>query len=649
MGVMAVYNMDIEEFINAKSYDAGKLVHFNVSVMVDNDFMKAVQEDKDIYLHYPVYDEEGKILKDESKWKYKKLVNARYIWDLIMKKAYDNGEPGIFFYENLNNDNNLWYIENIICTNPCAEYLAGTVYGKNPITNEQLERSNYGGACNLGSVMLQNVVDDPFTPKAKVSYKKLKKAIHSGVKLLDNIIDINNFPNEIYKNYQEAFRTIGLGITGIGDMLCMLNMKYGSKEAIEFTDEIMNFFAKESYKASIDLAKEKGEFPFLDRDKFVKSGFIQKHIKKDKEWKNISNDILKYGIRNAKILSVAPTGTMSLTFGNNCSSGLEPIFSLSYDRKVKIGGQSDENIQIVKMEDYAYKLWKETTEDNIVSEDMFVTAMNLTVHEHIDMLKTIAFHIDMSCSKTINVPTDYPYEDCKKIYEKAWESGIKGCTIFRPNPIRQGILITEQPKAEEKETIDLQRGEWKPKADDTVYYERKIYIGCGKLKLMIGWSNKEQSIQDLYVIRSGQGGCERNLQGMVIAMSGMLRLGGNILNIEKAFEGVGGCNSFISQRVKGEKLSKGSSCGTAILNEIKSFLKEKEQNINKTITDSSVLKPSKTSNVKEIFTKEELEYKKEFGEIAFTKKYNKCPLCGAEISHEGGCLSCKDCGFSKCD
>ena len=210
MGVCSVYNMDIEDFINAKSYDEGKLVHFNVSVMVDDDFMNAVRNDETIFLHFPVYDDKGKILKDESKWKYKKEVQAKYLWDLIMKKAYDNGEPGIFFYENLNRDNTLWYIENVICTNPCAEYLAGTVYGNNPITKEPLKRSDYGGACNLGSVFLHNMIDNPFTNKAKINYERLKKSTHIGVRFLDNIIDINNFPDDIYKNYQEAFRTIGL-------------------------------------------------------------------------------------------------------------------------------------------------------------------------------------------------------------------------------------------------------------------------------------------------------------------------------------------------------------------------------------------------------------------------------------------------------
>ena len=189
--------------------------------------------------------------------------------------------------------------------------------------------------------------------------------------MLDNIVTINNYPDQIYKNYQESFRSIGLGIMGLADMLVMLNLKYGSVEAIEYTDNLMNFIAKNIYKTSIELAKIKGEFPLLDREKFIQSGFIKKHIEKDTEWEEIAKDIKKHGIRNGKMISIAPSGTLSLTFGNNCSSGLEPIFSLSYERKIKFGGQEDSNIQIVQMEDYAYGLWK-TIENRKYSKKQYI-------------------------------------------------------------------------------------------------------------------------------------------------------------------------------------------------------------------------------------------------------------------------------------
>lgn len=627
MGVMNVYNMDIEEFINAKSYDEGKLNHFNVSVMVDNDFIYAVKNNKNIFLHYPVYDNQGKIIKDSTKWKYSKEINAKHLWDLIMKKAYDNGEPGIFFYENLNNDNNLWYIENIVCTNPCAEYLAGTIYGKNPKTHEVLNPNDYGGACNLGSLFLHNYVDSPFTSKAKVNYDKLKSTIHTAVKFLDNIIDINNFPNKIYENYQKNFRTIGLGVTGLADMLTMLNLKYNSKEAQDFVDKLMNFIALNAFKASIELAKEKGEFPYLDRNKYVLSGYLSKHAEKYPEWKSVIDDIKKYGIRNSKIMSVAPTGTLSLTFGNNCSSGIEPIFSLSYDRKVKIGGQSEDNTQIVKMEDYAYYLWQNTKTDNIVNKNVFITAMELSVDDHINMLKHIAYHVDMSVSKTINVPTEYSFEDTKQIYMKAWESGIKGCTIFRPNDIRQGILITDKDKKKNempKSNSVLKRGDILLVNDDVIGKKRKLVTGCGSLHCTAFFDPDTGELVETYLSKGSTGGCNNFMIGLSRMISLCARTGVDIYSIVDQLNSCGICPSYAVRGATKKDTSKGSCCPVAIGNALLDMYKEIRNEL------------GLDENIKENTNKTE------------SKSTNKCPECGEELTFEGGCNICKSCGWSKC-
>lgn len=215
MGVMNVYAMDIEEFVTAKSKDRNKLNHFNVSVMIDDAFMEAVEEDAEINLHFPVYDKNGHIENNPDNWIVSKKISAKYLWDLITRMAYDNGEPGVFFYDNLNKDNNLWYTERIVCSNPCAEYLAGTVFGENE------DPSSFGGACNLGSLMLHKFVVNPFTSRAYIDYDKLKATIHTAVRMLDNIIDVNAFPDPIYEKYQKRFRTIGLGTTGLADMLVM--------------------------------------------------------------------------------------------------------------------------------------------------------------------------------------------------------------------------------------------------------------------------------------------------------------------------------------------------------------------------------------------------------------------------------------------
>lgn len=663
MGVMNVYNMDILEFITAKSYDEGKLNHFNVSVMVDDEFMDAVKNNKTIFLHHPVYSENGKIEKNPDNWKYKKEVNARDIWEEIMKRAYDNGEPGIFFYDNLNNDNNLWYIENIVCSNPCAEYLAGTIYGEDKDGNK-LNSSDFGGACNLGSLFLHNFVDNPFTKDACVDYNKLKNTIFTATRMLDNIIDINNFPDEIYRNYQKSFRTIGLGITGFADMLAMLGMKYNSKEAIDFASKLMNFISLNTYKASIALAKEKGEFPLLDRQKFVESGFIQKHYKNDEnndmadEWLSVMEDILKYGIRNSKMISIAPTGTLSLTFGNNCSSGLEPIFSLEYERKVKMGGQSEENIKIVPMRDYAYGRWLEVKngEDCNVKEDVFITALEMTVDEHVDMLAALAYHVDMSCSKTINVPSEYSFEDTKKIYKKCHELGIKGCTIFRPNEIRQGILISE--KDENKQSVDetishgcygncgscmcstkLPRGHVVDVSEDLVGYKRKLMTGCGSLHFEMYCDEETGLPQETFLNVGSGGGCERNYQFISRLMSLALRAGVSLDDIIDQATSIRPCTSYVNRTKAKNDTSVGTSCPSAIGNALKD-LKKKMPNIF----------PIENMNQKNMPTSSKPANNIVKQEMMSNKPINsaKCPDCGEELSFEGGCNVCKYCGWSKC-
>lgn len=639
MGCLCIYHPDILEFLESKSWDEGKLTHFNLSVLVDDEFMNAVKNNKDVYLRYPCMNEDGKIIYDENKWLTKEKINAKELWDKIMKKAYDTGEYGVLYYDNMNKDNNLHYMETIVTTNPCGEYLSGVLTYNGEVLYDHF------GACNLGSIFLHNFVINPFTKKATIDMMELKNTVRIGVRMLDNIIDINNYPLLNYENYQKSIRTIGLGITGLADLLAMIGIKYGSEESVKITDYLMNEIVKTAYDESCDLAVEKGTFKFLDKEEFVQSNFIRKHCKKDKDWVIIKNKILKHGIRNGRLISVAPTGTLSLSFGNNCSSGLEPIFSLEYDRKIKVGGQDESNIQIYKMRDFAYDKFL-NTKDKDVEEDVFVTAMDLSVKEHLNILSTVAYHTDMSCSKTINVPSDYPFEDTKDIYMKCWEEGIKGCTIFRPNEIRKGILATENENKINEVKEELKRGEWSPIPDDTIYYKRKVYTGCGKLNLFIGYSTSEDRLVEVYTKRSGNGGCEHNIDSTVICMSGMLRLGGTLDNVKRAFDGCGACNSFTRAKCNGKKLSPGKSCATAILNMIETTLKEikgkrVEINLNKEI--------KKEEPKQNIFSDEEIKFLKEYGDISFAQKYNKCPQCGEKLEHVGGCITCNNCSFSKCE
>lgn len=640
MGVMSVYHPDIEEFINAKSYEAGRLVHFNLSVMVDDAFMNAVKNDETIMQHFPVYNKYGVIENSPDNWTHQKEVNARYLWDLIMKKAYDNGEPGIFQYDAMNRDNNLWYQERIVCSNPCGEYLAGTVYGNNPQTGEPLNPDDYGGACNLGSLFLHNFVDEPFTEVARIDTEKLKNAIGIAVRFLDNIIDVNKFPDVIYQNYQKAFRTIGVGVTGLGDMLVMMGLKYNSDEAQFFVNGLMNFIAKEIYKASIELAKERGRFPFFSK-KIVESGFLQKHADGDAEWKEIVEDIKKYGLRNGKMMAIAPTGTLSLTFGNNCSSGLEPIFSLEYERKVKMHGQSDDDIEIKTMRDYAYGKWLEFKDDPrcVVGKDVFVTALDMDVQDHINMLAVIAYHVDMSCSKTINVPTDYSFEKTKEIYEKCWELGIKGCTIFRPNEIRQGIMITDSGSKKEanNQGYELGRG-FIIKADDNcVGLKRTLQTGCGTLHCSAFFDPDTGDALELYLSRGSTGGCALFMTGLSRMVSLSLRGGVDIYSIVDQLQSAGVCPSYAVRSATKHDTSKGSCCPTAIGYALLDMYNEMQEIIGVENDDDEVV-------VKAV-------QQKSHDKVEFTEEPegSKCPECGEPLLHEGGCDICKSCGYTHCD
>lgn len=644
MGVLSIYSMDIEDFITAKSKDPTRLNHFNISVMVDDDFMEAKNKGEDIWLHYPVYDQDGRILKDPSKWIYKKKINARYLWDLIVKEAYSTGEPGVFFETTMNKDNNLWYIENIVCTNPCAEYLAGTVYGVDPQTGRKLNPAEFGGACNLGSLFLHNFVENPFTSKAALNYDLLAETIKIAVRFLDNIIDVNNYPSSIYKNYQMAFRTIGLGVTGLADMLCMLGLKYNSQQAQRFVWDLMNFIALNAYRASIELAKEKGSFPFLDKEKFTQSGYLQKHAQISDDWKKVIDDIKAYGIRNAKLISIAPTGTLSLVFGNNCSSGIEPIFAKEMIRKIEFEGQVD----TVKLRDYAYDLWL-SMKNKDIGEDVFVTTADMSVNDHIDMLKNITFHVDMGVSKTINLPSDYPFESAKEVYDKCWQAGIKGCTIFRPNPVRQGILSTADEKKKEsevkrdevkKDTVQLQRGTIIEVCDDVIGKKRKLMTGCGTLHCIAFFDPITGDLLETYFAKGSAGGCQSFMVGLSRLISLAARGGVDIHEIIDQLRSTPVCPSYAIRKTTKHDTSKGVCCPDAIANALEEMYQEVLYELGLTESEGKYGKNTSLNS--------DNEYISNYGEIAYAKTTGKCPQCKQDLENIEGCLTCRACGWTKC-
>ena len=615
MGVLNVYHPDILTFINAKSADSQRLCHFNLSVMVDDAFMRAVMNGDDVTLHWPVYDGISHIITDPSQWKITKTISAKYLWDEIMQRAYDNGEPGIMFYDTMNNGNPLQWTETITQTNPCNEYLAGLVFG------QELPPDQYGGACNLGSLMLQNFVLNPFTPDAVIDMAELRSVIWIAVRMLDNIIDINVFPDKIYENYQKTFRTIGLGVTGLADALCMLGMKYDSSEAVEYVGRIMNDIAATAYEASIGLAMERGSFPAMDTEKYLQNGYLAAH--NDQRWSDIKKHITNHGLRNSKILAIAPTGTMSLTFGNNCSSGIEPIFSLSYDRKVKVGSQDSADTKTVTVEDYAYSI---CPKDGSVDMSVFRTTQQISVDAHIEMLAAIAKHVDMSVSKTINVPTEYSFEQTKEIYLNAWRRGIKGCTIFRPNALRPGILTTEPStkKPNPKHTQEpLGRGDIIDVCYSDVCRISKLTTGCGSLHVIAAFDPVTGDLLQTFFAKGSQGGCERNLTGLSRLVSIAARSGVPIQVIVDQLKSVGNCTAYTRRADAKHDTSPGTSCCTAIAIELMAMWQDVQEELFDVEPDAPMAPSTKDNG-------------------------DKCPDCGEPIRVEGGCNVCPNCGWSKC-
>lgn len=406
MATMRCDHPDIEAFIAAKR-EPGRLRNFNLSVLVTDDFMEAVEADADWDLVFA-----GKTYR---------TVKASALWDSIMRATYDYAEPGVLFIDRINKRNNLYYCETIHSTNPCAEQ---------PLPPY--------GACLLGSINLAALVRDPFTPGAHLDEDALDKLVSVAVRMMDNTIDASGFPLEEQRKEAAAKRRIGLGLTGLADALMMVGLRYGSEEAAAAAERWARQTNRAAYLASARIAAEKGAFPLFDREAYL-AGQTVRELDAD-----VREAIAEHGIRNALLTSIAPTGTISL-LADNVSSGVEPVFAHSFTRKVtEPDGSKREEV----VEDYAVHLYRSQFGHDAVLPDTFVTAQTLTPQEHIRMQAALQRHVDSAISKTVNVPEDIAFEDFQEVYREAYRQGCKGCTTYRPNAITGSILsVTPTPAA----------------------------------------------------------------------------------------------------------------------------------------------------------------------------------------------------------
>ncbi|CAH0537461.1 adenosylcobalamin-dependent ribonucleoside-diphosphate reductase [Vibrio marisflavi] len=517
MGTMDVRHPDVIEFIRAKR-ENGRLRQFNLSLLITEDFVQAVKNDKPWQLIFPYSEKEIELdqidLQSSEKivwaeWPMKegytcneaglvacrvyKTLSARKLWNVIMTSTYDYAEPGFILIDRVNEMNNNWFCEHIRATNPC---------GEQPLPPY--------GACLLGSINLTTFIKKPFSDAASFDWDRFRNVASIFTRMLDNVIEINRLPLQQQRDELENKRRHGMGFLGLGSSITMMGMRYGSPASVAFTEQVSKELALAGWKAGVQLAKEKGSAPVLEQsfeitkelmclrpemaDNGIKVGdkvqgkvlharysrYMQQLAIEDPE---LVNQMAKYGCRFTHHSSIAPTGTIALSIANNASNGVEPSFAHHYTRNVVIEGKkSKANIDVYSYELLAYRaLVNQDAHSNSEGEnglpDYFISADDVTPQQHIDIQAAAQRWIDSSISKTANIPTDFPYEDFKDIYMYAYENGLKGCTTFRFNPEAfQGVLVKEQDLANTTYQFVLEDGTtFEAKGNEEIEYDGEIH------------------------------------------------------------------------------------------------------------------------------------------------------------------------------
>lgn len=427
MATLRCDHPDVLEFIDSKR-DARALSNFNLSVKVTDGLMRAVEKGEDWPLVFPAAQlaencGEGSVLRDwpgfekPTECRILKVLPARELWQTLMKATYDVAEPGVLFIDRINRLNNLHYCERIYTTNPCSE----------------LPLPPYG-ACDLGSINLVAFVRAPFAANARLDLEAIEAVVPVAVRFLDDVIDLSRFPLPQQRKQATDTRRIGLGITGLADVMVMLGVRYDSAEGRELVRQLMARICHAAYRASVRLAAEKGCFPRFESEAYLQGRFVSR-LPED-----IRQAIAGHGMRNSHLLAIAPTGSISLLAGN-VSSGLEPVFSWRYRRRIHASGAE---CRFIEIEDAAYRLWRQKHPGQSLPP-AFVTAGDLEPEAHLEMQALIQQFTDNAISKTINVPESLPFEQFENVYRRAWKLGLKGCTTFRPNPVRGAVLMPEMP------------------------------------------------------------------------------------------------------------------------------------------------------------------------------------------------------------
>ena len=419
MGVLRIDHPDIERFISAKH--SGAFTNFNLSIAVTDAFMQALEAKAPFELLHAAEPSDdqiaaGAVQRPDHKWVYR-TIDASMLWHAVMQSTYDHAEPGVLFIDRINAENNLYYAEELCATNPC---------GEQPLPPY--------GCCDLGSIDLTRFVEAPFTPDAVLDFVRLREVAAVGVRMLDLALDATAWPLPQQAEEGATKRRVGLGFLGLGSALVMLGIAYDSDAGRKMAARIAEEMRDAAYAASIALAREKGPFPRFDADAYLAGQFVGRLPQE------LRAQIAEHGIRNSHLLSIAPTGSITLAFADNASNGIEPAFSWVYWRKKRMADGSTRSYEVA---DHAWRLYRHLGHD--VSDDaalppQFVTALQMAATDHLGMMQAVQPFIDTAISKTVNVPADYPYADFKDLYRDAWRAGLKGLATYRPNAGLASVL-----------------------------------------------------------------------------------------------------------------------------------------------------------------------------------------------------------------
>lgn len=612
MGTLRCDHPDVLKFARAKR-EPGRLTNFNVSVLVTDAFMAAVENNLewDLGFGVPRYDDNHVEVYDKevAPWYVYDRVLARDLWNQIIELTYDYAEPGVIFIDRINQWNNLWYCETISTTNPC---------GEQPLPPD--------GACNLGAINLARLVVDPFTASPTIDFHHLSTLAKHAVRFLDNVLDVTNYPTNEQKQEAMMKRRTGLGVTGLANMLQQLRLRYGSAPAVKVTERVMEVIQQSAYAGSAQLAKERGPFPLYNRDKYLSGRFIKRRLSTATQ-----STIAEHGIRNGVILTIAPTGTTSIYY-DNVSSGLEPTFAWSYDRKVRQPDGSYKTYE--RVEDYGYRLYKHV--HGIEGGDFelpgyMVAAHDLTVDDHLGMQAVCQKYVDASISKTINCPKSMSLDDFKDVYTKAYAMGCKGCTTYRPSDIAEkvrGSILSVRERADPVSAIvdrpvelkgSTYKAKW-PASDHAFYVTINDYEEDGKLRPFEIFINTKDARHHEWIT------------ALTRSLSAIFRRGGDV--------------SFIVEELQAVTSSVGGAwVGGRYMPSLVALIgKVLEEHLQKI----GLIEPGDVSH-RSIQAGETVTMVNAAQPVSTEIRGQICPKCNSPtLIHQEGCNVCMSCGYSDC-